>query len=368
MTPFSICIIAKNEEKHILPLFTSIQEHLKDYPHEIIFVDTGSTDNTKNLVSTYTNKIYDFTWVNDFSVARNFSISKASYDWILVLDCDEYITDFDYLSIDNFISHHPDGIGMITRMDQYKHGDLDYTYNAQIPRFFSRKYFHYEGIIHEQVVALNNSISQRFFLPLNLHHVGYIGTEEELRQKAQRNISLLKEALKENSEDTYTYFQLGQSYNSIHDIEKACFYYGKGLEYEVNPKLQYVQLMVIGYGYSLINLNRHEDALAFESIYDEFDSSADFVCLMGLIYLRNGFVLEAIREFTKATTMNNSYVNGSNSFIPTYNLGCIHEVLGEINDAVELYRKCGDFKPALERLAEIIPDSVSLSHAQILYK
>ena len=64
MTPFSICIIAKNEEKNILPLFTSIQEHLKDYPYEVIFVDTGSTDNTKKLVSAYTNKIYNFTWIN----------------------------------------------------------------------------------------------------------------------------------------------------------------------------------------------------------------------------------------------------------------------------------------------------------------
>lgn len=354
MTPFSICIIAKNEEKHILPLFTSIQEHLKDYPHEVIFVDTGSTDHTKELASEYTDKVYDFTWINDFSAARNFSISKASYDWILVLDCDEYITDFNSHAIDNFISAAPNGIGMISRLDQYRHGDLNYISNEKIPRFFSRKYFHYEGIIHEQVFSLNNHTFQRFFLPLTLSHVGYIGTEEELKQKAERNIFLLEKMLETNPNDTYTYFQLGQSYNSIQDIEKACFYYGKGLEYEVNPKLQYVQSMVIGYGYSLINLNRQEEALGFESIYDEFDSSADFVCLMGLIYLKNGFILEAIREFTKATTLNTSFVNGSNSFIPTYNLGCIHEVLGEIDDAIELYRKCGDFKPALDRLKEIL--------------
>jgi len=92
------------------------------------------------------------------------------------------------------------------------------------------------------------------------------------------------------------------------------------------------------------------EAKFYENIYEEFATSADFVCLMGLIYLRNGLVLKAMAEFLKATTFKTSHVEGANTFIPTFNMGCINEVVGDIDAAVRYYKKCGDFKPALDRL------------------
>ena len=88
----------------------------------------------------------------------------------------------------------------------------------------------------------------------------------------------------------------------------------------------------------------------FENIYDEFAVSADFVNLMGLIYLRSGHILKAMPQFLKATSMDVSHVTGANSFIPTYNLGFINEMMGDKKTAILLYQKCGDFKPALDRL------------------
>ena len=73
MKPFSICIIAKDEEKNIKRCLDSI----KNFDCEIIIVDTGSSDRTKEIAYEYTSKVYDFQWINDFSAARNFSISKA---------------------------------------------------------------------------------------------------------------------------------------------------------------------------------------------------------------------------------------------------------------------------------------------------
>ena len=74
---------------------------------------------------------------------------------------------------------------------------------------------------------------------------------------------------------------------------------------------------------------------------------------MGLIYLRTGNVIKAMQEFLKATTIENHRVDGANSFIPRFNMGCINEVLGHTEDAIRLYQACGDFKPAVERLAEL---------------
>ncbi|MGN0376890.1 MAG: glycosyltransferase [Suilimivivens sp.] len=350
MTPISICVIMKNEEKHMENFLSSIKRHFKGYPYELVLVDTGSTDATLSIAKKYTDKIFHFKWIGDFSAARNFSLSCASHDWILVLDCDEYVTELDPRGFQAVITYHPKAVGMLSRKNHYEMNGTDSVYTDDVERFFNRKLFHYEAIIHEQVRAIDGSAFERVALPLTVDHCGYNGSIEDLRKKAERNNELLFEMLKENPDDPYLYFQIGQSYNMLHDDEKACYYYGKGLEYDVDPRAEYVQMMVIGYGYALLHLEHYDEALQFQNIYEEFATTADFVCLMGLIYLRKGMIVQAMAEFLKATTFETANTEGANSFIPTFNMGCINEVLGDIDTAVTLYKKCGNFKPALDRL------------------
>lgn len=353
MTPFSICIIAKNEEKHMEAFLSSIKRHFSECNYEIILVDTGSTDNTISIAGKYTDKIFHFDWINDFSAARNFSLSCASYDWILVLDCDEYVEELNPKGFEALIQHYPKAVGMLSRKNHYEQNGTDSIYTDDVERFFNRKLFHYEAIIHEQVKAIDGSSFERVALPLVVDHCGYNGTLEDLQKKAERNNELLLKMLEETPDDPYLYFQLGQSYNMLRDDEKACYYYGKGLEYDVDPKVEYVQMMVIGYGYALLHLERYDEALLFQNIYEEFATTADFVCLMGLIYLRKGMIVQAMTEFLKATTFETARTEGSNTFIPTFNMGCVNEVLGDTQTAIALYEKCGDFKPAQDRLAEL---------------
>ncbi len=71
---------------------------VKPLVDEMIVVDTGSTDRTKKIARAFGAKVYDFAWTDSFSDARNFSLSKASGEWILVLDADEVISPSDYES------------------------------------------------------------------------------------------------------------------------------------------------------------------------------------------------------------------------------------------------------------------------------
>lgn len=87
MISISVCMIVKNEEKVLKRCLDSL-EGLYD---ELIIVDTGSTDSTRKIASAYTDKIYDFEWVDDFSEARNFSFSKATCDYIYCPDADEIL-------------------------------------------------------------------------------------------------------------------------------------------------------------------------------------------------------------------------------------------------------------------------------------
>lgn len=87
MITFSLCMIVKNEEADLERCLSSLAECMD----EIIIVDTGSTDRTKEIAAGYTEHIYDFTWTGDFAEARNYAASKATKEYIYTADADEYL-------------------------------------------------------------------------------------------------------------------------------------------------------------------------------------------------------------------------------------------------------------------------------------
>ena len=89
MITISLCMIVKNEEEVLERCLNS----LKGLMDEIIIVDTGSTDSTKEIAARYTDKIYDFSWCDDFAAVRNFSFSKATQEYIYAPDADEVLDD-----------------------------------------------------------------------------------------------------------------------------------------------------------------------------------------------------------------------------------------------------------------------------------
>lgn len=87
MVTISLCMIVKNEEEVLGRCLNSV----KDVADEIIIVDTGSSDATKSIAEKFTDKIFDFEWIYDFSAARNFAYSKASMDYQMWLDADDIL-------------------------------------------------------------------------------------------------------------------------------------------------------------------------------------------------------------------------------------------------------------------------------------
>lgn len=349
MKPFSVCMIAKNEEKNIERCLKSIQH----FDCEIIVVDTGSTDRTKEIAYQYGAKVYDFEWINDFSAARNFSISKASYDWILVLDCDEWAEESTPEEFMVLAREYPAYIGRLKRKNFTPGGNQQRIYIDMVERFFNRRYYHYEAPIHEQLTPSTSQTPYAFEIPLTVLHTGYVGTEEELAAKRIRNMTLLQKELERHPDDPYLYFQMGQEYYCEDDYETAAEYYSKVLTFDLSPTLEYLRLTIQAYGNCLIHLNRIEEALQYEQIYDTFATNPDFVFLMGRIYYVSGQPIKAMSEFIKATSMDNPYAEGTNTFLCWYYMGLINERMGNVDAAASFYKKCGDFEPALKRLSEL---------------
>lgn len=353
MLPISVCIIARNEEKHIEECLA----RLLPFAPEIVLADTGSTDRTIELAQKYTDKIYHFDWCNDFSAARNYALSKASHDWILSLDCDEYVESLDTESLLTCMKQYPDCAGRILIRNRFtENGQTSYE-QVRVSRFVNRQHYRFEGAIHEQLApaaqnsaGLSTPVKRVYDAPVTVLHVGYDGSGNEMNEKCRRNILLLEKELRESGADPYLYYQLGQSYRKLHDYETACHYFDLGLAMDVDPALDYVQTMVESYGYTLLDLKRYQDALNLLGVYNIFAVRADFVFLMGLIYMNNGLLEEAIAEFKKATTMSEFAIDGVNSYKANYNIGVIYECTGHTDQAREAYRKCGAYAPAKARL------------------
>lgn len=349
----SVCIITKNEEKNI----TRCLECLKPYGFEIVVVDTGSADRTKEIALQYTDKVYDFVWRDDFAAAKNFAVSKATNPYVMIIDSDEFLENIDIEKLYELITQYPDAVGRIRRRNVFTRNGQRQENTEWINRIFLKEKFHYEGRIHEQITAIDGEDGyDTYQAPVVIEHSGYDLTPEERKQKAKRNFTLLIQELEhmeqepENEQIPYILYQLGKSCYMAEEYEKACEYFSRGLSFDLNPKLEYVIDMVETYGYALLNSGQAEAALFFENIYEEFGNSADFQFLMGLIYMNNACFQQAVKEFLKATRHKECRNKGVNSYSAYYNIGVIYECLEKKEEAVQYYEKCGDYEPAKKRL------------------
>ena len=350
----SLCMIVKNEEALLELCLKSIASMVD----EIVIVDTGSIDRTKEIAFRYTDKVYDFIWVNDFAAARNYSLSKASNEYILVLDSDEIVEEIDMDAIKELVHRHPDKIGRLLRINEFRRKENKYKYSERVNRLFSKYYYKYEGTIHEQIIPIREcipaEITETYLIPMTIRHSGYEGDLQIRKRKTERNISLLKAAQERNTDDPYILYQLGKSYYMEEDYGKACEYFGQALYFDLDPRLEYVQDMVESYGYSLINSEQYDTALQLLNVYEEFSRSADFIFLVALILMNHGSFTEAVQEFEKAASFSEAKMEGVNGYLAFYNIGVIYECLGEFGKAKQSYLSCGDYLPAKNRLNQML--------------
>ena len=356
MQPFSICIIMKNEEQNIDRCLSSVKNIFpSDFFAELIVVDTGSTDSSVNIAKKYTNKLYHFEWINDFSAAKNYAISLASNDFVMILDADEAVTDFDEASLTTFMQSGA-GIGQIKRINYVEENSISSTYIDYTERFFNKNLFHFAGAIHEQVMPKKPVPGLEYVkLDFTIDHFGYLLDEDKRKEKAERNNELLFKELEKNRNNSYIYFQIGQSYMLMRDFANAEKYFSEGLLLQPQTNLEYVQMMVISYGECLLNLDKEKEALKLLDYYDEFSKLADYVFLIGSIYLSNNMPIQAYKEFLICLSLKDEHSVGVTSYYPLHNIGVINEMLGSVDSAVDFYKKAAayGYPRSIDRLKEL---------------
>lgn len=347
MIPISVCIITKNEAENLQKCL----EALKPYPFEIVVTDTGSEDSSPKIARRYTDRVYEFVWINDFSAARNFCISHASHNTILSLDTDEFLRPLDWNALQRALEEHPKGLGAI---ELFSYFDVEGETKHQVvrlERLFNRRYYHFVNPIHEILVPLDSIVPSSYDAPVSVDHVGYQGTKEKLKEKAERDIALIRAEIEADPENPYLYFQLGQSYMLMRDHENALCWFREAMKRRPMPGADYTLALLCNYAGILLDNNQVEEAANVLSYRDSFADSGDFLCLSGRLYLRMGQPLKALPEFVQALSAVKYTFEDPHT--PGYYVGFIYEMFGKRDIARTHYENCGEYPPAVEALRRL---------------
>ncbi|MDE7322915.1 MAG: glycosyltransferase [Lachnospiraceae bacterium] len=305
--PVSVCIIAKNEAQHI----GECLRHLRKYDLEIIVTDTGSTDGTKEIAEKYADKVVDFTWTDDFAAARNYCACAAKNNWILAIDCDEYVTSMDIGALRILTQKFPRHIGVLRLKNLVPYGEGQKGYvSDDVPRMYNKNYYHFEFPIHEQLRFIDSAKGEdaldAFLLPMEVVHHGYALTDEEMKRKQQRNLELLNKALERNPDNGYLYFQIGQSNFVLGNMDAAIEAYETGMQLIDNPDKLYVAEMIMSLAKAYCRKGRFSDALVFLEQYSGIYNTAKFNFEYANILMENNQIIKALMIYIKVTTMKDS--------------------------------------------------------------
>ncbi|SHE28697.1 glycosyltransferase [Desulforamulus putei] len=202
----SLCLITKNEQHCILSCINSV----KHLVHEIVVVDTGSSDNTVPLAQKAGARVFHTEWTGDFAQARNFGLEQATGNWILILDADEVLSPegtegFYQLLNDSEVE------GYFLTIKNFFGDGREFTTDKVLRLFRNKPSYRFTGAIHEQVApsilkaAGGKGLASA---PLVIYHYGYLDTELAGKDKFNRNTSIIYRELAKKPGDPFLLYSL----------------------------------------------------------------------------------------------------------------------------------------------------------------
>ena len=335
----SLCMIVKNEEACLEKCLMSMQELVS----EVVIVDTGSTDRTIEIAQKYHAIIKYYQWENDFAKARNYSLSFATQDWILVLDAYEYLRESYRMLFQSAICE--------KNVDSYYIKTLSFTEDNSPQscvinlnhRLFRRdKGFYYKGAIHEQLVTDQSVNSQ--FSEIGFYHTGYLKEVVKAKNKPLRNKAILEELLKKDPNNPFHQFNYANELVQLKRYEEAIEYYNKA--YAVtSPQQGYMPKLMIFRINTLLTNHQEKEALAAANegikIYPHFTY---LMFIKGTLEERLGFITKAIRSYEACLKLGKpdvqfEFASASEGLWPHLKLATLYGRYDDYELALDHYKK-----------------------------
>jgi GT2 family glycosyltransferase/Flp pilus assembly protein TadD len=263
----SLCMIVKDEEQHLARCLLSAKP--------MIIVDTGSTDRTKDIARAYGAKVFDFPWTNDFSIARNQSLSTASGDWILILDADEVISSLDYAALEKIVKKKPArpvSYAMVTRNYTNEVAAEGWTANdrrygreeagtgwfpsTKVRLFVNDKRIRFENPVHEFVEAsLEKTGIEIKAFDMPVHHYGRFD-KDKLIMKGKKYFLLGKQKIEEMNGDIKALKELAVQASELGEYKTGVQLWKKVIELDQNNAAAFLNI-----SYAYLKLEKYQEAL-----------------------------------------------------------------------------------------------------------
>lgn len=337
-------MIVKDEGKNLKKCL----ESAKSLADEIIIVDAGSKDNTKEIATHFTDKIFDFKWNNNFSDAMNFSLQHATKEWILVLDADESISSRDIETIRKLASNKSIiGYRFLTRNytnnmsvsnfiasdDSYEEGK---NYNgwfpsAKIRLFQNNRNIKFYGMLHELVEDSIKKINGRVELAdVPVHRI----PSENEKAKKEVYLKICKENIKTNPTES-SFLELGMLYKELENSDEAAKALQKALEINKEFVPAYIELGII-----LQTQKKHDDAIKiYRQALKIKPDIPEALFGLGICFFRLGMLDIAKENFEKALELK---PNDSRVYV---SLGSVYEKLQENENAIKVLQVAISLNP-----------------------
>jgi tetratricopeptide (TPR) repeat protein len=252
----SATLIVRDEEKFLGGCLASIRELID----EIIVVDTGSRDRTRQIARSYGVNVFDYAWHDDFSAARNFALDRAHGEWILYIDADERIRSYDRSALERELSDK----SLVACTVRF-HQRTGFTAYPEYRLFRRDDRIRFEGVMHEtmlpSVMRMVEDDGRRIGSSLlTIDHLGYDGDQTH---KLQRNLHLLLKEIKCDPAKLYLWWHLGTVYRDLGRLADAEAAWRTGIELaeskserEAEECLCYIEL-------AKLLFTRQQDAMPF---------------------------------------------------------------------------------------------------------
>jgi tetratricopeptide (TPR) repeat protein len=215
----SVCVIARDERENLEVLIPSVI----DLADEVVVVDTGSVDGTRERAAALGARVVEFAWCDDFAAARNAGLDAAGCRWVLWLDADERVDRSQWASIRRFVaSGGAEAVSLLLESTHDANDAVSCSRGRYCRLFRADLGARFEGRVHEQILpALERRCARVVEADVVIRHLGYAMDEATMRRKKLRNLALLRQAASESPGDYYTCFQLGATLIALGEFAEA---------------------------------------------------------------------------------------------------------------------------------------------------
>lgn len=224
----TISILLSDRLSTIEKCLESLVPLLQQVPSELILTITGKDPKVRELAEQYTEHIIDYTWIDNFSDARNVGLKAARGEWFLFLDDDEWFDDVMPI-VDFFTSGEEKKYKSATyRVRNYGDWEGKSYYESHSARLVRKTdELSFVGAVHEHFNKLNAPMKE---LTVFVHHYGYIQKKRGVgTQKVSRNLPLLLQMIEKEPNNQGIIVQIVQEYANTQDLEQVEFYCKQGL-------------------------------------------------------------------------------------------------------------------------------------------